>query len=134
MPIGERMNKVPQLIDDEIYQLIAKSFETRGISNNDASMILHFGTDYFEWHEAYIFMYGYAPDYDAYLRSPIWKLKRNYILSQRGNMCESCGRHKRKGKVILQVHHLTYDRIGRELDSDLMLLCKQCHEEIHRTT
>ena len=26
-----------------------------------------------------------------------------------------------------QVHHLTYERLGEELDSDLQALCKPCH-------
>jgi hypothetical protein len=29
---------------------------------------------------------------------------------------------------VLQLHHLTYDRLGCELDSDLKVVCVVCHE------
>ena len=32
----------------------------------------------------------------------------------------------------LNVHHGTYVRRGRELDSDLFLLCESCHKAVHR--
>ena len=31
----------------------------------------------------------------------------------------------------LHVHHLTYDRVGQEADSDLLVLCFQCHQKAH---
>lgn len=30
----------------------------------------------------------------------------------------------------LDVHHLTYDRFGREELDDLVLLCRDCHKEV----
>lgn len=41
--------------------------------------------------------------------------------------CEKCRSTKR-----LQVHHETYERIGRERLSDLTLLCDSCHKKEHR--
>ena len=32
-------------------------------------------------------------------------------------------------RQTLEIHHLTYERVGRELDSDLVALCWSCHEE-----
>lgn len=62
-------------------------------------------------------------------------------------MCECCaqlklprgGRHERSAGSILNgwsrgnchVHHLTYERIGNELVSDLLVVCGECHEQIH---
>lgn len=50
--------------------------------------------------------------------------------------CEVCGRWCRfrnvednSGRVWLEVHHLTYLRVGREKDDDLAALCVYCHDE-----
>lgn len=41
-----------------------------------------------------------------------------------GGRCERCSRKTRR----LEVHHLTYERFGRELLTDLQALCKPCHD------
>ncbi len=41
--------------------------------------------------------------------------------------CARCGRIK--SAANLQVHHLTYERLGNELPSDLQVLCHACHWE-----
>lgn len=47
--------------------------------------------------------------------------------------CESyCqNRHVVKEQVILEIHHLTYDRVGNEKSSDLQVLCSKCHKLKH---
>ena len=42
---------------------------------------------------------------------------------ERGNKCDRCGKHY----PFLEVHHLTYARLGNERDSDLEVLCNDCH-------
>lgn len=64
--------------------------------------------------------------YALYLQSPIWKAKRLTILEDRGYKCENC-----QSRRSLQVHHLTYVRVGKELPEDLRLLCRNCHEKVH---
>lgn len=65
--------------------------------------------------------YLYSPKYSTYLKSKRWEEVRtatkNYY-----QCCQSCGSDKN-----LQVHHLTYERLGRELFEDLTLLCGKCH-------
>ena len=56
--------------------------------------------------------------YSSYLQSDEWQRKRTRVLQQRGAKCEVCGIKHR-----LQVHHLTYERLGSELLSDLKVLC-----------
>jgi hypothetical protein len=34
--------------------------------------------------------------------------------------------------VVINVHHIDYDRIGNERFSDLMVICKECHSMLHR--
>jgi hypothetical protein len=49
---------------------------------------------------------------------------RKDMFRLRGERCERCGyAHE------LQLHHKTYERLGRELISDLEVLCHQCHEK-----
>lgn len=65
-------------------------------------------------------------DYLAYLQSPEWQDKRSQRLKIDQYKCQRCGR-----PMDLQVHHLTYDRIGNEnVYTDLITLCKYCHEKI----
>lgn len=64
--------------------------------------------------------------YLAYLNSPAWRFRRNRALQDAGYRCSQCG-----GKRDLQAHHLTYERLGAELQSDLQVLCADCHENRH---
>ncbi len=41
-----------------------------------------------------------------------------------GKKCERCG----YSSARLEVHHLTYERFGRERLGDLRVLCKTCHD------
>ena len=40
--------------------------------------------------------------------------------------CQKC--ESRRG---LDVHHTTYERLGHEWDSDLQVLCRDCHTKLH---
>jgi 5-methylcytosine-specific restriction endonuclease McrA len=66
--------------------------------------------------------------YDKYLRSTRWKNIRKDMMKLRKSSCERCGRQA----PSLDVHHKTYDRLGRELIADLELLCQSCHVEADR--
>lgn len=68
-------------------------------------------------------------DYHEYLRSTVWKKKRQRVLKRDRHRCTRCGSTKN-----LQVHHLTYDRIFRERLSDLTTLCAKCHMREHGLT
>lgn len=61
--------------------------------------------------------------YEAYINSDEWKKKSNALLWEAGFKCQKCGV---KG-ASLQVHHLNYDRLGRERKEDLQVLCGPCH-------
>ena len=65
--------------------------------------------------------------YAAYLRSPWWRARRAETIALRGGCCEVCWRPD----VKLEAHHLTYERLGAELDTDLAVLCRACHAAVH---
>lgn len=65
-------------------------------------------------------------EYDTYLRSPAWALKRVKVLARCGGVCEGC----RDGAAV-EVHHLTYAHFGDELLFELVALCKGCHDKVH---
>jgi len=46
------------------------------------------------------------------------------VRKRAGGRCERCWERTRR----LEVHHLTYERFGRELLTDLQGLCKPCHD------
>lgn len=65
-------------------------------------------------------------DYQAYLRSPEWQERRQVALARAGHRCQLCYSAKR-----LEVHHRTYERIGNEDLTDLITLCRACHQRHH---
>lgn len=83
----------------------------------------------------------------VFQKSPIWKKFKEKLLEERGHYCELCGRFVPKG---LALHH-EYDymklvdgddwsaalREYQDLEGhreDLMLVCKQCHTLLDRTS
>lgn len=66
-------------------------------------------------------------NYEQYMKSVEWKNLRMSIYAKRGRKCEKCGQDK--GEI--HAHHLTYERFTKELEEDIMLLCRPCHEKEH---
>ena len=67
-------------------------------------------------------------DYDAYIHSAEWRHKADAALVRANYRCEECRRSSRS--VRLEVCHRTYARLGREHESDLVVLCRECHLEV----
>jgi 5-methylcytosine-specific restriction endonuclease McrA len=67
-------------------------------------------------------------EYRSYIASPEWRAKREEMKrrSKRGYSCAPCGATDR-----LDLHHRTYKRLGNERLSDLMWLCRPCHDAVH---
>lgn len=65
--------------------------------------------------------------YVNYLKSKHWMLLRTKLI-QNHPYCEVCESTEKP----LQLHHLTYSRLGRERDSDLVPLCNDCHILVHQ--
>lgn len=64
--------------------------------------------------------------YRKYLKSRYWKERKGKYWNQHKRICFCCG-----GRAVL-LHHITYSRLEKELDKDLIPLCKNCHEVIHK--
>ena len=64
--------------------------------------------------------------YAVYIRSSAWeRKKRKYRASRLPQTCRVCGA---KG---VDLHHLTYKRLGRERLTDLAPLCRRHHDGAH---
>ncbi len=66
--------------------------------------------------------------YKQYMRSDGWELKRKERLKIDKYTCQHC----KAKNTELHVHHLTYKRFTNEEMSDLITLCKKCHDAVHR--
>jgi phage terminase large subunit GpA-like protein len=66
--------------------------------------------------------------YENYLTTAHWRLVRRRVFERFDWKCGQCG-----SSGPLHAHHLTYERRGRELRSDLVALCRECHQRWHRT-
>jgi len=64
--------------------------------------------------------------YSDYLKSEHWQQQRRLALNRADNRCESCG-----CAGPLEVHHRTYQRLGRERPEDLRVVCHGCHSRYH---
>ena len=65
-------------------------------------------------------------NYRDYLATEHWQIMRAHVLSRAKNRCELCYSPKQ-----LNVHHKTYERLGAEDESDLIVLCRRCHAKFH---
>lgn len=89
-------------------------------------------------------------DYADYLVSAEWKLSRKNALQRASHRCQSPSCELEYLRSLsdaelafeedemlpphayrLEVHHLTYARLGRELPDDLIVLCPACHAAAH---
>jgi hypothetical protein len=68
--------------------------------------------------------------YQDYLATPHWQDVRHRALAYADHRCQLCGR----GKVELHVHHNTYERLGAERASDVVVLCAEHHAKFHGKT
>jgi len=65
--------------------------------------------------------------YVCHLKSEYWKAIRKERKALDNNQCVQC-----RTTEDLTVHHITYDRFGKEDINDLITLCKVCHVNIHK--
>jgi 5-methylcytosine-specific restriction endonuclease McrA len=63
-----------------------------------------------------------SADYEDYIRSAKWRQLRWAAMDRSGRCCERC-----QADLAVEVHHLTYERLGHERADDLEALCESCH-------
>lgn len=71
--------------------------------------------------------FGFWERYDRYLLSDEWQVRRRRILVRDHHMCQQPGCTREADHV----HHLTYERVGEEWDTDLTSVCFPCHRQLH---
>lgn len=65
-------------------------------------------------------------EYEEYLASEAWAQRRAAIIRNANGICQCCAHFP-----AIQAHHVTYERIGQEHESDLMAVCSFCHGLLH---
>lgn len=70
----------------------------------------------------------HSAEYEAYIRSPEWQDRRRqfFLANKQRRFCSGCGGIRR-----IQVHHVSYVRLGNERDLDLVSVCERCHVAVH---
>ena len=64
--------------------------------------------------------------YRDYIRSKEWQqVKKRYRASNLPQDCHVCGTRP------VEMHHKTYKRLGSERLTDLLPLCRTCHQLVH---
>ncbi len=70
-------------------------------------------------------------DYEAYLQTPEWQMKRLERLKMDDFRCARCGADKNVS--VLHIHHTSYERwpYNEDVANDLITLCDRCHRRLH---
>ena len=66
--------------------------------------------------------------YDEYLAGSVWKRKRELVFERANGICEGC-----RESPATQVHHLLYEHVGDEFLFELVAVCDECHDRLHRS-
>lgn len=83
-------------------------------------------------HESWMNMWTSTPmnspvNYASYLSSHAWKIRAREMREKANFKCQLCACTDKP----LNVHHNNYERLGRERDDDLIVLCEPCHQKFH---
>jgi hypothetical protein len=69
---------------------------------------------------------GFKREYEKYLKTEAWALRRAMVLNRAAGICEGC-----LGRKATQVHHKTYAHIQDEFMFELIAVCDECHQRLH---
>lgn len=69
--------------------------------------------------------------HEEFRATPRWQVFRKYMLASRNCTCEFCGK-KYKRTEFLDVHHKFKTDYENLDESRFMLLCKTCHQFLHK--
>ncbi len=67
--------------------------------------------------------------YQEYLQTEHWQHFREQAILFYGAKCRLCNSSDRE----IDVHHKTYENRGRETFNDIIVVCRDCHELIHKS-
>lgn len=74
----------------------------------------------------------YAKEYEKYIRSSEWTIKKNQRKDIDNHKCVMCERSEGVIRGGLQVHHISYRHLGNEdVYTELVSLCPTCHRRLH---
>jgi 5-methylcytosine-specific restriction endonuclease McrA len=79
-------------------------------------------------HMKFDFSGEWRSHYEKHIRSARWRNTKAAIIKLREGRCEHCQRRT----TDIELHHKTYERLGRERIADLELLCRTCHADADR--
>lgn len=67
--------------------------------------------------------------YDKYISSQRWAVRKTDYYSSHARVCavDGCDTDD-----VVHLHHITYERMGEELDDDLVPLCELHHSLVHK--
>jgi len=67
-----------------------------------------------------------SPTYLDYMRSDIWRKKKELRLKFDDYRCKNC-----ETKYGLEVHHKNYNNLYNEdIKTDMITLCRECHNKV----
>lgn len=124
--------KFSKNLNDPIYRQFKKAFVesynhaherwTEALQNHRQECVSNYGA--FSNRPERSFSERWWELYNEYLASPEWASKRLRVRARDYGRCQLCNSDR-----FLDIHHLTYNRVGDEALFDLVTLCRNCHDE-----
>ena len=109
---------------DEICIYVSTVFNKDKYKNNIYLLIKNNGK--FDKDRSFI-IFSILNGYKDYLKTYDWNKTRKETLKYSGYKCQLCG----KNNIKLNIHHNTYENLGKEEKEDLIALCCECHKKFH---
>lgn len=109
---NEQISKALYCTYEDLQKLRTAHYERQSAEYTRVTQILNQG--WWEW-------------YNEYLQSSIWKEKARKVMQRAKGLCEACLENQ-----ATQVHHLSYNHVGREPLFELVAVCNECHQDIHK--
>ena len=128
LPANGAVDRLPEEIREQLLSQIASkhAWDERSRVHQERSQLVQ------------EFWNARREELTAARRSRHWKeLERQVRGRAGGPVCERCGcrggNRYDSARPPVELHHLTYDRLGNETLEDVFLLCSVCHAEEHRS-
>ncbi len=120
MALCNLCNRNISLTKENVFRIHTTSKDSKVLCDNAGKP----APDWFvQWKAKQVLL---GDNYREYLQSEHWKELSAETKRLAGERCQVCNSESK-----LHVHHRTYERKGRELQSDVIALCENCHELFH---
>lgn len=126
--LGNPVKRTPETdLLNEIDRELEPAYNTRRKGEHDAIARRYVKLQQSRWRGSAKGKTYFQQSHQAYLTSSEWRDRKQLVMDRANGLCEGCRRSR-----PTEVHHLTYRNWGKEFLFELVALCGDCHDRVHR--